>query len=81
MKDVRVRLKKDITEREFLYNTFGDEEYELGIFDIEKMKTMDLEGYFDEYEELEIFVPKHDYYVGFGYEKENSYIWDCKVID
>jgi hypothetical protein len=42
MKEVKVRLKENITDEQFLDATFGNSKNRLGLFDVEKMKISDL---------------------------------------
>lgn len=74
---VKVRLSKNITESEFLIATFGQDDFEVGTYDIEKMKTTTLEGETMD-ADFQVKVPRRvgEDAVAFMYSDSSMLIWD-----
>lgn len=73
--EIKVRLRENITEEEFLIATFDNENFELGTYDIEKMKITTLNG--EMKRDLQVEVPRRNKdTVIFLYSENVMSIWD-----
>jgi hypothetical protein len=78
---IKARLKQKITEGEFLYATFDDENFAVGKYCINIMKNTDLFG--ETYADGRIYMAVVDcdgYSIGYGYESKDADIWDYEII-
>jgi hypothetical protein len=80
---IKVKLKQDITENQFLMATFHNENFDRNVYDIDKMKTTTLTGKLEKDGGLFIDDVQRrcsSNSIGFGYEKEDADIWEYEII-
>lgn len=73
---VNVRLNKDVTEEDFLIATFDNAEFELGSYNIAKMKTTTLNGEIGDGDLNVEVLRRNGDTIKFYYSNEMKLIWD-----
>jgi hypothetical protein len=77
MEKIKVRLKQDITEEQFLYATFHNVNFDKYIYDIKKMKDTYLSCQITKDGSFNVKVPRRSgMYIILGYEGDDKLIWE-----